>query len=129
MSLDTYRVDLFQYMKPVQPTIPRLVAMLTPCPSWCADRERSACGGDHMSTPLDVPATAGGFAVEDDGAKFPMVTAYAAAGDDKPRRVVLSIQNPLKDSTHEWCDAPMTSEEARLLARALTDAALLADTN
>lgn len=101
------------------------------CPAWCVNAAEPVdrCVNDHMSVPIDTPATASGYANHDRGAMFPLVTAYAREEDDI-RQVTLCIHNPLPGAGERegWQDCDLTPAEARRIAVALINAAHLAET-
>lgn len=88
-------------------------------PSWCMFRGyvgNDPCAGDHMSEPVNVPATAGGFVLIDDGAAFPRVEVHAATLN-RQAHVALNLFTPMDGSA--WLAVYLTAEDARTLAAGL----------
>lgn len=88
-------------------------------PSWCMFRDyvgNDPCGGDHMSEPVNVPATAGGYVLIDDGAAFPRVEIHAITLNGQAH-VALNLFTPMGGS--DWTMLCLTAEDARILAGGL----------
>ncbi len=90
-------------------------------PSWC--ESGPVCGDHHTGDAAGiVPATAGGFRVEDDAAAFPMAEVYALLDAGIPA-VALQLSSPLIE--HDQKDsltAYLPADSARDLISAVFDA-------
>lgn len=88
-------------------------------PLWCMYRTEAdinVCGDIHMSQPVNVVATAGGFEIIDDGAAFPRVEIHATTLNGQTC-VALNLFTPMGGS--DWMVQYLTPETARTFAAGL----------
>lgn len=94
-------------------------------PYWCNSSSTVNCG-DHLSAPVDVPATAGRWRPDCAGAAFPRLQAAASLSDDGTRGVLVTVFDPTGDEDRHVEVTP-TPAEARRYAAAIVAAADLAE--
>lgn len=81
-------------------------------PSWCATGEGNC--GTHLSAPVNIPATAGRYVVDDAGALFPRVEVAAALTGDGAPAVHVAVFDPT-GSTQRWASGLLTVAQFRAL--------------
>lgn len=113
-------------------TMPRTVRHLTLVPDapritekhpdWCDSGV--LCGDIHIGPSTPIPATAGGFRIENDAASFPLVEVYAQLDHDTPT-VAAILRSPLAADvphTRDWMSVEMPPDVARALIAAVFNA-------
>lgn len=79
-------------------------------PAWCATGV-GRCG-THLSEPVNVPATAGPYRVDDDGVVFPRIEVARAQTETGQAAVHLAVFDPVAG---RWAAGLMTTTEFRAL--------------